>query len=286
MTEINRTEYGKYGACVEITDGVRSMLVTTDIGPRVIFFGMKGGANIMFEDKNDDINKSGEFFDKNLPGKGGWHIYGGHRLWKSPEYMDTYYPDNAPVAVETLSDGAVFTSEPELTTKLRKSVKITMADDGTVTLEHKITNTGKEKTGKIALWALTVMDKGAKGEFRLSSADTGFLPNRNLVFWPYSDLTDDRFFTDGKKFTLDWKDRPPFKLGARVDDGKLVIRTKGLVFTKRFGCVDGAEYPDMQCNAELYTNELMFEVESLSPYTELAPGESAVHTEVWTLDKE
>ena len=50
MTEINRTEYGKYGACVEITDGVRSMLVTTDIGPRVIFFGMKGGANIMFED--------------------------------------------------------------------------------------------------------------------------------------------------------------------------------------------------------------------------------------------
>ena len=42
----------------------------------------------------------------------------------------------------------------------------------------------------------------------------------------------------------------------------------------------------MQCNAELYTNELMFEVESLSPYTELAPGESAVHTEVWTLDKE
>ena len=247
---------------------------------------MKGGANIMFEDKNDDINKSGEFFDKNLPGKGGWHIYGGHRLWKSPEYMDTYYPDNAPVAVETLSDGAVFTSEPELTTKLRKSVKITMADDGTVTLEHKITNTGKEKTGKIALWALTVMDKGAKGEFRLSSADTGFLPNRNLVFWPYSDLTDDRFFTDGKKVTLDWKDRPPFKLGARVDDGKLVIRTKGLVFTKRFGCVDGAEYPDMQCNAELYTNELMFEVESLSPYTELAPGESAVHSEVWTLDKE
>lgn len=286
MTEINRTEYGKYGACVEITDGVRSMLVTTDIGPRVIFFGMKGGANIMFEDKNDDINKSGEFFDKNLPGKGGWHIYGGHRLWKSPEYMDTYYPDNAPVAVETLSDGAVFTSEPELTTKLQKSVKITMADDGTVTLEHKITNTGKEKTGKIALWALTVMDKGAKGEFRLSSVDTGFLPNRNLVFWPYSDLTDDRFFTDGKKVTLDWKDRPPFKLGARVDDGKLVIRTKGLVFTKRFGCVDGAEYPDMQCNAELYTNELMFEVESLSPYTELAPGESAVHTEVWTLDKE
>lgn len=199
MTEINRTEYGKYGACVEITDGVRSMLVTTDIGPRVIFFGMKGGANIMFEDKNDDINKSGEFFDKNLPGKGGWHIYGGHRLWKSPSIWTPIIPTTLPLRWKRSPTARYSRPSRSLTTKLRKSVKITMADDGTVTLEHKITNTGKEKTGKIALWALTVMDKGAKGEFRLSSADTGFLPNRNLVFWPYSDLTDDRFFTDGKR---------------------------------------------------------------------------------------
>ena len=221
MVGIGRTTYGKYGACVEITDGVRSLLVTTDIGPRIIYFGMKGGENIMFEDKGDDINKGGKFFDDNLPGKGIWHIYGGHR-----------------------------------------------------------------NSGKIALWALTVMDKGAVGEFKLSQADTGFLPNRNLVFWQYSDMTDDRFATDGKKVTLAWKDRPPFKVGALIDDGKITIHTKGLVFTKSFGYEAGADYPDMQCNAELYTNELMFEVESLSPHLTLEPGESAEHVEVWTLDKE
>ena len=60
MVGIGRTTYGKYGACVEITDGVRSLLVTTDIGPRIIYFGMKGGENIMFEDKGDDINKGGK----------------------------------------------------------------------------------------------------------------------------------------------------------------------------------------------------------------------------------
>ena len=124
------------------------------------------------------------------------------------------------------------------------------------------------------------------GEFKLSQADTGFLPNRNLVFWQYSDMTDDRFATDGKKVTLTWKDRPPFKVGALIDDGKITIRTKGVVFTKSFGYEAGADYPDMQCNAELYTNELMFEVESLSPHLTLEPGESAEHVEVWTLEKE
>lgn len=286
MVGIGRTAYGKYGACVEITDGVRSLLVTTDIGPRIIYFGMKGGENIMFEDKGDDINKGGKFFDDNLPGKGIWHIYGGHRFWKSPEYMDTYYPDNAPVDVKMTSHGAIFTAEPEVTTKLQKSVEIEMSDDGVVTIRHRIINTGTQNSGKIALWALTVMDKGAVGEFKLSQADTGFLPNRNLVFWQYSDMTDDRFATDGKKVTLTWKDRPPFKVGALIDDGKITIRTKGVVFTKSFGYEAGADYPDMQCNAELYTNELMFEVESLSPHLTLEPGESAEHVEVWTLEKE
>ncbi len=286
MIQVNKTSYGKYGACVEITDGVRSILVTTDVGPRIIYFGMKGGANIMYEDVDDKINKSGEFFDKNLPGKGGWHIYGGHRLWKSPEYMDTYYPDNAPVDVAFAKDGAVFVAAPELTTKLQKSLAITMSNDGSISIKHKITNTGTKKSGTIALWALTVMDKGGSASFALSQADTGFLPNRNLVFWQYSDMTDDRFSTDGKQVTVTWKDRPPFKVGARIDDGKIVVHTKGLVFTKHFGYVDGADYPDLQCNAEIYTNELMLEIESLSPHLDLVPGESATHTEVWTLERE
>lgn len=286
MVSVNRTNYGKYGACVEITDGVRRMLVTTDIGPRIIFFGMKGGANILFEDKDDAINKGGEFFEKNLAGKGIWHIYGGHRLWKSPEYMDTYYPDNAPVDVAIKPDGAVFTAAPEVTTGLQKSIDVTMKEDGSIELRHTVVNTGTQNSGKIALWALTVMDKGATGEFRLSQADTGFLPNRNLVFWQYSDMTDDRFAFDGKKVTLTWKDRPPFKVGALIDDGKITIHTKGVVFTKSFGYVAGADYPDMQCNAELYTNELMFEVESLSPHLTLDPGQSAEHVEVWTLNRE
>ena len=88
--------YKTYGKCAKLSKGGKTMLVTVDLGPRVIFYGMDGGENIFYEDEKDLINKGGEFFDKNLAGKGIWHIYGGHRLWKSPEYIDTYYPDNSP----------------------------------------------------------------------------------------------------------------------------------------------------------------------------------------------
>ena len=285
MTEISRTEYGKYGACVEITDGVRSMLVTTDIGPRVIFFGMKGGANIMFEDKNDDINKSGEFFDKNLPGKGGWHIYGGHRLWKSPEYMDTYYPDNAPVKVEKLENGAVFTSPAELTTRLEKSMKITMDESGEVTIEHKFVNRGGKETTPIAMWALTVMDGGAEAHLPLDTSDTAFLPNRNIVHWCYNEVNDPRLVIKDDDITIKFDKNMPhaLKVGTMNTLGYVYSYTKGGKFTIKMPAPEGS-YPDFSCNVESYTYNLFTEIETLSSLFTLKPGEEHTHTEVWTLE--
>jgi hypothetical protein len=39
----------------------------------------------------------------------------------------------------------------------------------------------------------------------------------------------------------------------------------------------------MGCNQEFYTEAGFLEIESLSPYTELAPGESVTHIEKWAL---
>jgi hypothetical protein len=44
-----------------------------------------------------------------------------------------------------------------------------------------------------------------------------------------------------------------------------------------------ATYPDMGCNAEVFTNDWMLEVESLSPMLTLEPGASADHVETWRL---
>ncbi len=285
MVKIDNVNYKQFGNCCRISNGKYELLVTTDLGPRVIFYGKVGGENIMYEDIEDLINKDGEFFDKNLPGKGAWHIYGGHRLWKSPEYMDTYYPDNEKVNVGLLDNGAVFTSNPEITTGIQKSIKITMHDDGKVELVHSFTNVAKSVSPAISMWGLTVLDKGAKAYIPLSQEDTGFLANRNLVLWPYTDIKDERLAIENNVVTLTQKNiAQPIKIGTSIKQGVEVI-TKGLKFSLGFDYLEGERYPDFECNVESYTNNIMLEIETLSPLYTLQPGECKTHIERWNLEE-
>lgn len=57
--------YKNFGKCMEISNGTVKALVTVDIGPRVIYYGVKG-MNFMHEDIDRLTNKGGEFFDKNF----------------------------------------------------------------------------------------------------------------------------------------------------------------------------------------------------------------------------
>ena len=53
--------YKNFGKCMEISNGTVKALVTVDIGPRVIYYGVKG-MNIMHEDIDRLTNKGGDFF--------------------------------------------------------------------------------------------------------------------------------------------------------------------------------------------------------------------------------
>ena len=277
---------GKFGKVLSLCAGGIKLSVTTDIGPRVIFYGKEGGENILFEDINDEVNKPEELMDPVLKGKGGWHIYGGHRLWKSPEYMDTYYPDNAPVKTEILPNGAVFTAPVELTTGLEKSVKITMDEKGVATLEHKFVNKGEKQTTPIAMWALTVMDGGAEAHLPLDTSDTAFLPNRNVVHWCYNKVDDRRLkiSDDDIVIGLDKSVPHPLKVGTMNTLGYVFAFTKAGKFTIKLPTPDGGVYPDFSCNVESYTYNLFTEIETLSSLFILKPGESRTHTEVWSLE--
>ena len=277
---------GKFGKVLSLCAGGIKLSVTTDKGPRVIFYGKEGGENILFEDINDEVNKPEELMDPVLKGKGGWHIYGGHRLWKSPEYMDTYYPDNAPVKTEILPNGAVFTAPVELTTGLEKSVKITMDEKGVATLEHKFVNKGEKQTTPIAMWALTVMDGGAEAHLPLDTSDTAFLPNRNIVHWCYNKVDDRRLKISDDDIVIGFdKSVPhPLKVGTMNTLGYVFAFTKAGKFTIKLPAPDGGVYPDFSCNVESYTYNLFTEIETLSSLFTLKPGESRTHTEVWSLE--
>lgn len=270
--------YKNFGKCLELSNGDVKALITVDVGPRIIFYGTKG-ANVMYEDVARSVSRGGEFFDKNFGEGEKWYIYGGHRLWKSPEDMESYVPDNYPVKVEKVEGGAIFLPRPQTLTGIQVTFKVTMDDDGSLTVEQSFTNIGDAET-KVSLWGLTVLRQGGVEVIPVNDEDTGLLPNKNLVIWPYNDLKDKRF-TFGNRYWLlkqNKKIERAFKIGFKSVHGWAAYAVGGNVVVKKFDIDDG-ELQDFGCNFETYTNNYILEMEGLSTARAIAAGETTTFTE-------
>lgn len=119
--------------CVELKSGDFKLIVTTDVGPRVM-----GG--FVGKNKHNIFN-----VDKDLAGTSGakeWVNYGGHRLWHSPEIKPrTYAPDNSKVTVKELKNGSVsFSAGKEKTTGITKTLMITPLGGNKFKIEHHLRN--------------------------------------------------------------------------------------------------------------------------------------------------
>jgi len=57
----------------------------------------------------------------------------------------------------------------------------------------------------------------------------------------------------------------------------------GHLFVKTFRHIPGATYPDFGSSFEAFADGHMLELESLSPLTQVEPGEMVEHTECWSL---
>src|SRR3954467_39599 len=79
--KIDKTSYAGWPNCYRISNGEVELIVTGDVGPRVIRYGFVGGQNL-FKEFKEQMGKKGERE---------WQARGGHRLWAAPEdAKDTY----------------------------------------------------------------------------------------------------------------------------------------------------------------------------------------------------
>lgn len=275
----------KIGSCflgktLELTDGKMFLAVTLDVGPRIIKMGKVGEESLMYEDVDDNVNK-----DVSLTYGDGkwWHIYGGHRIWISPEDETTYYPDNNPVSYELKGNGAIFTPPAWVERGVQPKLEITFVGEGKAEIKMSLTNIASE-TKKLCLWALTVMKCGGTLEVPLSKEDTGYLANRNLVIWHYNDIKDPRFDLQNDKIILKSSKvcKGPFKVGAFINPFRTEYTLNNTTFIKTVD-VKGEpnDYPDYCSNMETYTNEHIHEVETLSPFKMVEPGDNITHIERW-----
>src|SRR3954447_13488789 len=93
-------------ACLWLDNGKVRLAVTTDRGPRLVFWGWsKEGSGNIFVEVPDITDET--------PG-GTYHFLGGHRLWYAPEIHDrTYWPDNDPLEVTPIENGVTLMAPPD-----------------------------------------------------------------------------------------------------------------------------------------------------------------------------
>ncbi len=282
MSTMTRTAFAGWPNCVRLATADLELVATTDVGPRVVRFGFRGGPNLFKEYPEQQGRVGGDE----------WRIYGGHRLWHAPEARPrTYAADNGPVAAEW--DGATLRlrQSVEPTTGIEKQIEITpdAAAPGFRVL-HRIINRGPWDV-ELAPWALSVMAPGGRmiapqEPFRAHSE--WLLPARPLVLWHYTDMSDPRWVWGRRYLQLrqDPTATTPQKAGFLNRRGWIAYALEGLLFVKRYSAIENAGYPDFGCNTETFTNAEMLEVETLGPLARLAAGGgAATHEEHWSLHR-
>jgi hypothetical protein len=279
---ITKENYRGWENSYRLSNDLIDLVVTTDVGPRIIRFGFVGGDNEFKEYPSQ----------RGLVGGDEWRIYGGHRLWHAPEVPPrNIFPDNSPVVLEEHGPYVRVIQSVETTTGIQKEVDIALApESATVRVTHRLRNLNLWSV-ELAPWAVSVMDAGGTAILPLPprmSHDENLLPTNTLTMWAYTDLADPRWRI-GKSFVLLRQDPTrdsPQKVGLMAPAGWIAYARKGHLFVSHVAYMPGATYPDLGSSLETYTDGEMLEVETLGPLVKLEPQATVEHVEDWYLLKD
>lgn len=288
---MEKISYGGWPNCVKLTNGTVELIATTDVGPRIIRFGLVGQENEFYEDPGQMGKIGGD----------SWMSFGGHRLWHAPESNPrTYFPDNTPVKYEVSGNTLKLMQDLETTTGIQKEIELTLDETGGhVKVIHRLTNKNLWNV-ELAPWVLTVMKAGGEAIFpqepynpHPAFPDTPgqvidqkyYLPVSSLVMWSYTKLNDPRYDFTSKYVIVkqDKNAKGPQKVGLANEQNWAAYANNGHLFLKTLTIQKGATYPDGGSVFTTFTIPQMLELESMGPVVYLKPGETVEHIEDWYL---
>lgn len=260
--------------CAGVSNGVVTLHAMKAAGPRIIGLQMGNGVNLMAE-----VPPAGESPQAFIP-------RGGQRLWHGPEDpVRTYQPDNLPVAIELTDSGLTLTQETEAKTGIQKSMGVALADGkGEVTVRYGLRNHNLWPVSLTA-WPVAQVRMGGFAILPLSTMDTGLLPNRRLVFWPYADIRSENIVL-GNRYVFvraRYQGSEKTKLGWLNDRGWMGYYLERTLLVKRAVYVPGGRYVDLGCSMACYADRRFLEMETMSPLTVVEPGGQLVFEENWSV---
>lgn len=278
---LDKLEYLGWKNCLRLSNGTVELIITTEVGPRIIHYGFVNEKNelCVWEEQ------------AGLTGGDTWRCYGGSRLWHGPEIgKRCYEPDNEAVEWEADGNGVILKQKTESWTKIAKQIKVSLEETGSkVHFDFEIRNESPWKA-ELCIWILTLMEKGGVCVLPAHKQIKGIAPNSvmpigAIAFWPYTSLADSRFEIGENYYILrhDPSNSQNFKIGLPIFEGWAAYANGGHLFIKRFPYIQGVQYPDYSSQVELYCCERYTELESLSPMKTLDCMETLAHKESWEL---
>ncbi len=277
---IEKTEYAGWPNCYRISNGEVELVVTSDVGPRIIRYGYVGGQNF-FVELEEDLGQTGG---------DSWRLYGGSRLWVAPEdAVYSYGADNDPVEIE-FSGNRLSAQAPVENTGVQKRIEVELGEQGTEARVRYVLTNRTIWPLRIATWVLTMMNRGGVGITTLPPRGTHpevLAPTNPLIVFAFTNMSDPRWTWLEKYIALrqDPGNSDPEKIGLFNPKTRGAYLLNGELFVKKFEAPEGEEYPDMGSSFEAFTNERFLELETLGPMHVLRPDESIDHLEVWSLHR-
>jgi hypothetical protein len=261
--------------CVVLENEYVQILVPRSLGPRILSLSFRGSPNLLAE--------LPDFVTERPDGKQ-YHFYGGHRLWLAPEDpILSYGLDDQAVEISKVGNSLLICKPVEEESGIEKSLLLNLDPQlARLTLEHRLTNRN-QKAVEFAAWTITQFRTGGLAMLPQSDAQTGFLPNRAISFWPYSDVSSPQLHLGNRIILLNADFQSPFKIGFPNPRGWMAYWLDGILFVKKATFERQAKYTDFGCSSECYCNNHFLELETLAPLTNIAPGTSVSHAETWEL---
>jgi hypothetical protein len=272
---IEKTAFAGWKDAYRLELGKAEMIVLAEVGPRIISLTVDRGPNLLFVDKETRGKGRGDTE---------WHIYGGHRIWQSPEAEAAYRPDNSPCEVE-IGDGCITLKTPvDPMTKLQKRLTIS-AEGERFVVESALLNTS-DFVNWGAVWCLTCV--APTGAIALPwGSPSGTWKTRRITWWTEwaghtSNVASSQYQPSGDLFII----RPSGeegKVGAYSEEGWVAQCRSDATLIKSFDVEAGAAYPDDGCSVEVYTSPAFCEMETLTPTGTILPGQEIAQREIWTV---
>jgi hypothetical protein len=259
--------------CFQLTNGTLTIHALKNAGPRIVGLQIKGGKNLLAE--LPDSVKASDYI-----------LRGGQRVWHGPEdAIRSYQPDAEPVKAVWKDGMLSLIQRVEPLTGIQKTMTIKEGKAPNELIVNQVLTNHNLWAVKFTVWPICQARKGGFAILPLSKKDTGLLPNRRVVFWPYTDLQSPNIKIGNEYIFIKavFKTGEKTKIGWLNDRGWMGYSLDRTLFIKNAEYIPGGDYIDLGCSMECYCDMNCIELETTSPLMEVAPGGSAKQTETWAV---